>query len=209
MQIIVLANEEQEQEIKSAKIIKGEIDFRFIRDFSKMGAFKDADAFLWLHDDIPANAFENIMNKPIIINSVTETLQSLNPSPNVSRINGWPGFLKRSVWEVASYEKVEISKVFRALDWEFYFVKDEPGLVAARVLCMIINEAYFALGEKISTREEIDLAMKLGTNYPYGPFEWEDKIGPERIYNLLQKLSAADIRYLPAPLFKQKFVHHP
>ncbi len=63
------------------------------------------------------------------------------------------------------------------------FVKDEPGLVSARVISMIVNEAFFALAEGVSTMEEIDVAMKLGTNYPYGPFEWLEKIGVANIYS--------------------------
>ena len=43
---------------------------------------------------------------------------------------------------------------------------------------MIINEAFLALQEGVSTKEEINTAMKLGTNYPLGPFEWVEKIGP-------------------------------
>ena len=70
---------------------------------------------------------------------------------------------------------------------------------------MIINEAFFALGEGVSTMEEINLAMKLGTNCPYGPFEWEEKIGLQNIYRLLHKLSATDKRYSIAPLLKKKY----
>ena len=84
-------------------------------------------------------------------------------------------------------------------------VEDEPGLVSARVLSMIINEAYFALGENVSTIPEIDLAMKLGTNYSLGPFEWQDRIGIENIYLLLKKLSETSKRYLIAPLLEEKF----
>ena len=53
---------------------------------------------------------------------------------------------------------------------------------------MIINEAFIALREGVSTKEEINTAMKLGTNYPYGPFEWAGKIGIERVNALLDKL---------------------
>lgn len=64
---------------------------------------------------------------------------------------------------------------------------------------MIINEAYFTLGESVSSENEIDIAMKLGTNYPYGPFEWARLIGLRNIHSLLEKLTQEDIRYLPAP----------
>ncbi len=70
---------------------------------------------------------------------------------------------------------------------------------------MIINEAWYTLGDDISTKEEIDTAMKLGTNYPYGPFEWGEKIGIERIIELLESLAKTDSRYTVAPaLLNQK-----
>lgn len=205
MQIVVLGNNEQEQEIKSGKNVNGEIDFAFVGDLSEINTFKNADAFFLFAEDVAVKVIESIPDKPVIINLVTDTLRSLKLPPNVSRVNGWPGFLKRPVWEIASNEKDTLSNLFRLLGWEYCFVKDEPGLVAARVLSMIINEAYFAIGENISTREEIDLAMKLGTNYPYGPFEWEDKIGTMRIFELLKKLSETDTRYVVAPALEEKF----
>jgi 3-hydroxybutyryl-CoA dehydrogenase len=77
-------------------------------------------------------------------------------------------------------------------------------MITARVLATIINEAYYTLGAQVSTREEIDIAMKLGTSYPYGPFEWAAKIGLARIYELLAELSRDDKRYVPAPLLAQE-----
>ena len=69
---------------------------------------------------------------------------------------------------------------------------------------MIINEAYFALGEGVSTEDEIDLSMKLGTNYPYGPFEWCNKIGLKKVNDLMEKLSKTDNRYAIAPAMKNE-----
>ena len=77
------------------------------------------------------------------------------------------------------------------------------GLLQARIIAMIINEAYYALEENVSTKEQIDIAMKLGTNYPYGPFEWSEKIGIEKIYFLLEKLSAQNKRYTIAAAIKK------
>lgn len=74
--------------------------------------------------------------------------------------------------------------------------------ISLRIISMIVNEAYFALGDGISTKEEIDTAMKLGTNYPYGPFEWSQKIGLKKIYALLQNLGREKERYAAAPLLK-------
>jgi 3-hydroxybutyryl-CoA dehydrogenase len=141
--------------------------------------------------------------KPVIINSVIKTLDGF--PENFSRINGWSGFLKRGVWEIATHNKSVVSKIFDALGWQIIFVKDEPGLIAARVIAMIINEAYFALGEQVSSIKDIDLAVKLGTNYPYGPFEWCKKIGLENVYQLLEKLTKTDERYSVAPELKKQF----
>jgi 3-hydroxybutyryl-CoA dehydrogenase len=73
-------------------------------------------------------------------------------------------------------------------------------MIAPRIIAMIVNEAYFGLEDNISTKNEIDIAMKLGTNYPYGPFEWSEKIGLHNIYQLLINLSKQDKRYTPANL---------
>ena len=69
---------------------------------------------------------------------------------------------------------------------------------------MIINETYFALDEKVSTQDAIDVAMTLGTNYPYGPFEWSKKIGLKNVYDLLSRLSEINKRYEPASLLKKQ-----
>jgi 3-hydroxybutyryl-CoA dehydrogenase len=75
-------------------------------------------------------------------------------------------------------------------------------LITPRVIATIVNEAYFALEQNVSTKEEIDIAMKLGTNYPMGPFEWSRKIGLKNIYSLLQKLSLTNERYQPCELLR-------
>jgi 3-hydroxybutyryl-CoA dehydrogenase len=66
-----------------------------------------------------------------------------------------------------------------------------------RTIAMIINEAYFALGEKLASAEDIDLAMKNGVNYPMGPIEWGQKIGLHNIAQLLEELNTItrDDRY--------------
>jgi 3-hydroxybutyryl-CoA dehydrogenase len=71
---------------------------------------------------------------------------------------------------------------------------------------MIINEAYYTVEEGTATRADVDLAMKLGTNYPYGPFEWSQKIGLGSVYDVLLAVYEAthDERYLICPLLKQE-----
>jgi 3-hydroxybutyryl-CoA dehydrogenase len=69
---------------------------------------------------------------------------------------------------------------------------------------MIINEAYFALSEGVSTKAQINIAMKLGTAYPYGTFEWSERIGLQNIASLLLKLSRQQKRYMPCKLLLQE-----
>jgi 3-hydroxybutyryl-CoA dehydrogenase len=63
--------------------------------------------------------------------------------------------------------------------------------VALRVICCVVNEAYLALSEGVATAEDIDKAMKLGANYPRGPFEWAEEIGVQSILRMLDSLRDA------------------
>jgi 3-hydroxybutyryl-CoA dehydrogenase len=73
---------------------------------------------------------------------------------------------------------------------------------------MIINEAFYTVQEGTATRQDIDLAMKLGTNYPYGPFEWCERIGIRHVYELLQAMydDTRDERYKVCPLLKKEYL---
>lgn len=99
----------------------------------------------------------------------------------------------------------EVEVFLKARGFETERVGDFSGLILRRVLFMIINEAAYALWEGIATREDIDLAMKLGTNYPMGPLEWADAIGLDRVYNGLKGLHEeyGDDRYRPCPLIRK------
>jgi 3-hydroxybutyryl-CoA dehydrogenase len=196
MAIFIQANSDQEQEIRK-KRTNANVEVIFSERISQDKELGQANAFFILNQ-LPASVdFSIFGDKPVFVNSVIETLKEINAGKNIYRINGWPGFLQRETWEVAG-EKEGAGKIFDELGWNIILVKDKPGLVAARVISMVINEAFFALEEKISTKEEIDMAMKLGTNYPFGPFEWAEKIGGHNIARLLIKLTHEDKRYQPA-----------
>lgn len=87
-------------------------------------------------------------------------------------------------------------------------VNSRVGLITPRVVCMIINEAYFTVQEGTAVRGDIDQAMKLGTNYPMGPFEWCDKIGISDVYETLEALyqDTHDERYKICSLLKQEYL---
>ncbi len=194
--IVVAASDEQWNELTSS--IPG-LQWQRVNDVSAFEQYKNADAFFCLTEIHNSADFASLA-KPVIINSVIHTLAELQMPSHVYRINGWPGFLNRSVWEMAGAKNEAVEMLFRESGIKIDFVKDEPGFVSARIIAMIINEAYFALEENVSSKAEIDTAMKLGTNYPLGPFEWANKIGTGKIVSLLQKLYATDNRYKPAQL---------
>lgn len=84
-------------------------------------------------------------------------------------------------------------------------VPDRVGLIFPRILAMIINEAAQVYSEQVAARDDIDTAMKLGTNYPFGPLEWADRIGVDLVYEILKALQRdfGEDRYRPHPLLKE------
>lgn len=76
---------------------------------------------------------------------------------------------------------------------------------AARVISVIVNEAYYALGEGVASAEDIDVAMQLGTSYPKGPIEWAREIDLGLVFETLEYLENwfRDGRYAPAPLLRR------
>ncbi|USG65647.1 3-hydroxyacyl-CoA dehydrogenase family protein [Brevibacillus ruminantium] len=118
---------------------------------------------------------------------------------------------ERELFEIAPALQTEAAAMqvaisfFQSLGKETEIVDDEVGLVFPRILSLIINEAAFTLMEKAATPRDIDIAMKKGTNYPYGPLEWADRIGLDEIYAIIRGLQRdlAEERYRPAPLLRK------
>lgn len=82
--------------------------------------------------------------------------------------------------------------------------KNSPGFVLNRVLIPMINEAIFALYEKVSTPEQIDAAMQLGANHPMGPLTLADFIGLDTVLSILKTLQKelGENKYAPCPLLE-------
>jgi 3-hydroxybutyryl-CoA dehydrogenase len=170
-------------------------------DANGLAAIQDADGYFFLHED--ASSLKSIdWKSPVFFHSVNHTLKEWSPGEMAYRINAWPGFLSRSSWEICGRQDERVNHIFSALNKEAVFVDDQVGMVSARVIAMIVNEAYFALEEDVSSPGEIDIALKLGTNYPMGPIEWGNKIGLRNIHSLLEKMATADLRYRPCEKLK-------
>lgn len=85
---------------------------------------------------------------------------------------------------------------------EFVLANDVPGFITNRVLMPMINEAIYALQENVASKEDIDKAMKLGTNVPMGPLTLADFIGLDTCLAILRVLydGLGDQKFAPCPL---------
>lgn len=143
--------------------------------------------------------------------TVTEQASWLRHPQRLVGISAFPTLLGHQLIEFAPSPRTTQESLLQAQDFfiqlgkQISVVQDRIGMVLPRVLCMIINEAYFALQENIASPQDVDTAMKLGTNYPSGPIEWGEKIGLRHVVAVLTALHGdlQDDRYRIAPLLRQ------
>ncbi|MGW1157470.1 3-hydroxyacyl-CoA dehydrogenase [Streptomyces sp. NPDC002513] len=90
--------------------------------------------------------------------------------------------------------------LFQALGKDVSVIGDVPGMIVARTVARIIDLAHDAVAKGVATEEDIDTAMRLGVNYPLGPFEWSRRLGRGWAYDLLDDLHLRDPcgRYAPS-----------
>ena len=206
MHLIVLADDVLKEELTCLGVNEN-THIEWIQEIQDFTQFAGADAWidlLFSPDQDRINLLKKLSSKPVIINCVEKS--PMESASNFVRINGWPTFLKRNIVEASALiETIKpfTENIFSALNRRILWLPDEPGFISARVVAMIINEAFFALAENVSTRQDINTAMKLGTNYPFGPFEWGESIGIQKIYSLLKELNKGNQSYEPSPLLKK------
>ena len=137
---------------------------------------------------------------PVFLAAVVGTRAEHKAPAHVVRINAWPGMLSRPAVEAVGDASIRpaAESVLSCLGKTIAWVDDLVGMVSPRVIAMIINEAGFAWEEGVSQKASIDVAMKLGTNYPLGPFEWGTMIGWQRLKQLQKALAKEAGLYQPS-----------
>ena len=104
-----------------------------------------------------------------------------------------------------SEETLAIAKAWgKKLGKECIVVKEAPAFVVNRILCLMINEAFFVLGEGLASPEDIDKGMVLGCNQPIGPLALSDLVGNDTMLHVMEGLHRElGDKYRPAPLLMQ------
>ncbi|MGW2820021.1 3-hydroxyacyl-CoA dehydrogenase [Streptomyces sp. NPDC001443] len=94
----------------------------------------------------------------------------------------------------------EATGLFQALGKDVSVIGDVPGMIVARTVARIVDLAHDAVSKGVATEEDVDTAMRLGVNYPLGPFEWSRRLGRNWAYALLDDLHLRDPsgRYAPS-----------
>lgn len=217
MNILIVGSKEQANIIKEK--ISGNHNLLFAGFLSESHLEKADVVFDFNLDSNPEN-LEQYVDYPdmaVFLNAVNFSLaeQAVYQDEvqcNLFGFNGHPTFIERDLMEVSMYrpeDRMDLEKVMKGLELEYQLVEDRVGMVTPRIIAMIINEAYYTVMEGTANRDDIDLGMKLGTNYPMGPFEWVSKWGITNAYEVLEALyeDTKEERYKICPLLKKEYLH--
>jgi 3-hydroxybutyryl-CoA dehydrogenase len=123
----------------------------------------------------------------------------MNPVPIMKLVEGIRGL------QTSDETFHTVRAVSEKMGKTFVVAKDQPGFAVNRILMPMINEAVTALHEGIASIEDIDTAMKLGTNQPMGPLTLADFIGLDTCLAIMEVLhqGLGDSKYRPSPLLRQ------
>ena len=139
------------------------------------------------------------------------SLAALDPGGNAVGFHALPPLAEASIVELtrgpdtADSAASAAEQFFGTLGKYTAWVGDAPGLVLGRMVCQVINECAFALGEGVGAAEDIDAGMIHGLSYPRGPLAWADEIGLDHVVAVLDGLhhELGEDRYRVAPALRR------
>ena len=123
----------------------------------------------------------------------------MNPVPVMKLVEGIRGL------QTSDHTASAVKSICEKMGKTYVEVRDIPGFAVNRILMPMINEAITALYEGIASAEDLDTAMKLGTNQPMGPLTLADFIGLDTCLAIMEVLhdGLGDSKYRPSPLLRQ------
>ncbi len=173
-------------------------------DYSGEGPYRPADP------DPPASTGDAIVTGS---GPVADALRALAPGqggPEIA-VEGLGGTVDgEPFYAIVPLALVEVTgqageQAFRGLGLHTERVQPAPAGVLSRIVCQVINESAFALGEGVGSADDIDTGMMLGLSHPRGPFAWMREIGPGQVLRTLEALGDQyrEERYRPAPALRR------
>lgn len=213
MNILVIGNEANRVEITQK--FGNQHVYQFVERLTESSPIQWAEVvFDFISAGMPDTliVYDHI-STPVFLDTTFTSLTSIVKAAGLKRtvfgFCGLPTFVNRELLEVCINNKSDefaLNEVCTKLNTKYSLVTDQVGFVTPRIICMIINEAYFTIEEGTASRADIDLAMKLGTNYPFGPFEWATKIGVQNVVMTLDAVHQAsgDERYMICSFLRQE-----
>ncbi|KNC95558.1 3-hydroxyacyl-CoA dehydrogenase PaaH [Trabulsiella odontotermitis] len=160
---------------------------------------------------------DNVTNKPfmalddvVLIETHGETAQAL--ATRLARPVVVTDLHNGNVVAIAAAASNRPQETEKAIAWlqqqgkQVLLIADYPGLLVWRTVAMLINEALDALQKGVASETDIDTAMRLGVNYPYGPLQWGETLGWQRVLAMLENLQRhyGEERYRPCSLLRQR-----
>lgn len=217
MNILVIADAQRYDELQQRDLSRHQVQWR--TSLEEVLSVKAFDLVIDLvFDDRPDHAAVYARNPgvPVLAGIVKTSLSQVmsdyafEQGFNIMGCNFLPGFISLPLLEVTLMDDGQqevLADIMYQLHWEYTLVADATGMVTPRVVCMIINEAYLTAQEGTASRADIDTSMKLGTNYPFGPFEWCERIGVKHVYEVLKAVhdATSDDRYEVAALLQTEY----
>jgi 3-hydroxybutyryl-CoA dehydrogenase len=139
------------------------------------------------------------------------SLAALDPGGGAVGFHALPPLAEASLIELTKGPDTAQSAIdaaerfFATLGKHTAWVGDAPGLVLGRIVCQVINECAFALGEGVGSPDDIDTGMVYGLSYPRGPLAWADEIGLDHVFAVLDGLreELGEERYRIAPALRR------